>query len=182
MFPSEVGRMVLDGVVEAIQYYEGEGDDDSLGESQIIYEEGFLGECKKAGDLCGLNKVANGTELKALVDGLLENLKQNPRLSPMTNTTFVTYSDVKDQLYSTFYTPKYWASLSNRLAEIIQGNYTRFITEWVEYGSGASGTGPQAQTAIAGGDAKLRREANWSSYEFEVRVADACRECNLTTN
>jgi pimeloyl-ACP methyl ester carboxylesterase len=80
MFPNEVGRMVLDGTVDAFDYMAGNWTD-NLVNTQGTYEKGLLGECVKAGERCALNKITKGRDLKTVMDEFYKTLQRQRHLS-----------------------------------------------------------------------------------------------------
>lgn len=164
MFPDEVGRVVLDGVVDVPNYMAGLWSDNLLS-TQGAYEVGLLGECKKAGDKCALNAAAQGKDLKELMDDFYIQLRDEPMISTLTNTTFLTYSDLKGYIFDALYSVYSWPKLLNATAEAVQGNATAAIQLMEGGGGGSAELSPQAFIAIAGGDA-IAKDASWTLEDY----------------
>lgn len=166
MFPNEVGRVALDGTVDVPNYAAGYWDDNLLN-TDGTYEKGLLGECTKAGDKCALNKAAKGQDLKAVLDKFYQQLIDEPLISLVTNTTFLTYSAFKGQIFQDLYSSYGWPKVTSAMAAALEGNATAFIQAYLEP-SNATDPTPQSFDAIAGGDALVRREDSWTLADYEV--------------
>ncbi|UZJ55799.1 hypothetical protein CBS101457_005119 [Exobasidium rhododendri] len=169
MFPDEVGRVVLDGTVDVPNYMAGNWSDNLL-DAQDTYERGFLGECSKAGDKCALNKVANGTDLKELLDDFQSALIEEPLISTRSNATLLDYSTLKGAIFSSLYTTYGWPNITKAIAKAIESNATDFLNGYSGYGQAESS--PQAFVAIAGGDALVRREHDWDLSHYKNLIAE----------
>lgn len=133
MFPSRVGRMVLDGVCDAMEDRKLSGFATSaLGNVTDAWRDGVLGECVAAGpSRCELAKPINGEDvtlsgLEKRMDDLLASLKKRPMAAylPSDGPSLVTYSDVMRRIYSSLYDPTRWPALATTLADLERGNTT----------------------------------------------------------
>lgn len=167
MFPDELGRMVLDGTVDVPDYMAGNWSN-NLVDTDGTYERGLLGECERAGDRCRLNEAVKGKGLKEALDEKYRRLIAEPMISTHTNTTFLTYSAFKGQIFSALYSTYSWPNITRGMAEAMNGNATYFIKQFIDHGREKE-VGPEAFNAIAGGDALIRREDKWTLDDYEVR-------------
>jgi hypothetical protein len=121
MFPDRVGRVVLDGVVDA-DYYVSPAWSDSLRDTDTILES-FHTYCHSAEEQCALyrkgDKVA---DIKDRFQGVLAKIKKDPIISAgqPSSVPYVLYeSDIRHTLFSTMYAPTatfpYIANFLNQL-------------------------------------------------------------------
>jgi pimeloyl-ACP methyl ester carboxylesterase len=128
MFPNRVGRMVLDGVLDAELYYENDWGgfldqaDEAMGE--------FARLCYSAGpELCSFwgPSMVNITER---LDGIIQGLQDHPVPMSMVQgqnredlPALVTYSDLKALFLNTIYNPlSRFPSMADTLHELERGN------------------------------------------------------------
>ncbi|KAL4816402.1 TAP-like protein-domain-containing protein [Aspergillus spinulosporus] len=127
LFPDKVERMVLDGVVDAEDYY-------SLGWRSNLYDadkalESFIQSCFQAGESCAFwgPSVQN---IRSRLDALRQDLKYNPiSIAPSVTTCplpmLATYSDLKQLIFQAMYVPtERFPNLAAILAGLEQGNTT----------------------------------------------------------
>ncbi|KAK2612037.1 hypothetical protein QQS21_002002 [Conoideocrella luteorostrata] len=165
MFPASVGRLILDGI-------DGTKDDrtisgfatTSLDNITAAWNDGFLGECVKAGpDLCelarrpagGANEPVTLASLKDRMDKLFALLLKRPAstYSPKTGPTLITYSSVTGAIYNALYDPGNWPSLASSLAQLEAGNTTGAANTFVDFqvtGPGQNYNRPPAPSPLSG--------------------------------
>ncbi|PWN47467.1 alpha/beta-hydrolase, partial [Violaceomyces palustris] len=178
MFPDEVHRLVIDGVVDVPNYLNGSWYDDLIDTDNVLY--GFYEECAKSPQGCALaRKAEDGSrklqarDIRAKVTDFLEELKIDP--VPVVDARIpglVTYSLVVEALFQALYRPKGWDQLAEALEPLIsERNGTLFLES---YGDAPLNTHPpspssdQAQIAIACGDAKLEvPDKRWTIDGFK---------------
>lgn len=107
MFPDRIGRMILDGALDADQYYDNDWRDnvDQMDEAM----ERFSSLCHSAGpETCSFWE-PTPADITAKMDGIIHQLQNHP--VPVTAVqsrglpTLVTYSDLKALFVNTIYTP-----------------------------------------------------------------------------
>ncbi|EON60795.1 hypothetical protein W97_00004 [Coniosporium apollinis CBS 100218] len=151
MFPDRMDKLVLDGVLNAHQYYNGYETEQVAAVDGTF--EGFLAGCVAAPDNCALasgNKTV--ADLKVAMSDLFDTLKWNP--IPF-NGTIVDYSSVRTTIYSTLYVPPYWPRLSNCLNDLLNGDPAAFVQYAAERAAG-EGEQDQAFSGIRCGDKSVR--------------------------
>lgn len=107
MFPDRVGRMILDGVLNAEQYYDNDWRDnvDQMDEAM----EQFSGFCHSAGpETCSFWGLTPA-DITARMDGIIHQLQNHPipvsEVQSRDLPKLVTYSDLKALFINTIYTP-----------------------------------------------------------------------------
>ncbi|KAI5917558.1 TAP-like protein-domain-containing protein [Camillea tinctor] len=107
MFPDKVGRVILDGIVDA-DHYVGPVWMDSIMDTDEIWDKFFV-YCAEATLACPFYRLGDQPEdIKGRFDEIMTWLEQNPAvvLSQSSNTpVLVTASDVKKIIFSALYTP-----------------------------------------------------------------------------
>jgi pimeloyl-ACP methyl ester carboxylesterase len=109
MFPDRVGRVILDGVVDA-DHYVAPVWMDSIRDADTIFNS-FPGYCHEAKGACAIYRA--GDEIKDVEErffGILDDLKDNPILltDPTSKTpVIITYSDIRRICFSILYAPTY---------------------------------------------------------------------------
>lgn len=151
MYPDEVRRMVLDGVLDADDHYSGLWET-SMEDNEAVYRVGFLGECAKVRERCRLYKALHdqqildglsdsevASRLEDLIDDLLKRTRAKPPYSTGLEThpngtierlfpaQSVFYSRIKSLMFSSFYQPRTWKTMTEALAELVRGNVTGFL-------------------------------------------------------
>lgn len=107
MFPDRVGRIVLDGVVDA-DHYVAPVWADSIRDADTVFES-FPRYCHEAGEGCNL--YISGDEvfdIQKRLQGVLDDLKANPITvieARTKNPVVVSYSDIRMVMFSTLYSP-----------------------------------------------------------------------------
>ncbi|CAI7564957.1 unnamed protein product [Penicillium pancosmium] len=136
MFPDRAGRLILDGTeyVRDHRLLGGFGWT-ALDNTTDAWNDGFLGECIKAGpEACALARPITGRDgpvtLKQLqdrMDGLLESLRARPQsaYTELGGPSLITYSALVDRvLYPVMYRPMEWPRIAQMLYELESGNST----------------------------------------------------------
>lgn len=136
LFPDKVGRMILDGVDNIIvdRTTTGYGMD-SLYDIMKTYNEGFIGECIRAGPQnCALAAPVNGTaqtaegiqqRLNALFARLID--RPAPGVAPDFGPGIVRYQNVVDVIAGALYRPKDWPKAAEKIAQLDSGNATSLL-------------------------------------------------------
>ncbi|KAI0011040.1 alpha/beta-hydrolase [Xylariaceae sp. FL0662B] len=107
MFPDRVGRVVLDGVVDADHYVEPAWMD-FLRDTDSVWDKFFL-YCAESGPHCQLFQLGDGPEdIRKRVDEIMSRLQREPAIviTPRVQMPFlVTASDVKSIIFLSLYAP-----------------------------------------------------------------------------
>jgi pimeloyl-ACP methyl ester carboxylesterase len=126
MFPDRVGRMVLDGVLDAEMYYGNEwGEfleqtDEAMGEFVRLCYDAGLGRCSFWGP--------STADITDRLDGIIQRLRNHPVPVSMVESreklpTLVTYSDLKALFLTTIYNPlSRFPSMADTLHQLERGN------------------------------------------------------------
>lgn len=107
MFPDRVGRMILDGVMNAEQYYDNDWRDnvDQMDEAMEI----FSSYCHSAGSETCSFWGPTPADITTRMDGIIHQLQNHPvpvsGVQSRDPPTLVTYSDLKALFINTIYTP-----------------------------------------------------------------------------
>ncbi len=128
LYPDRVGRFIIDGVVDSVDYYFGNWSQNILQADQAF--EAFFDLCAKTTPkLCGLNDngTLSGDQIKTRVDHLLDALEKDP--IPVADPAFVDYPitigsiDVRLAIQTSLYSPPTkWYALAIELEQLEQGN------------------------------------------------------------
>ncbi|KAK1749709.1 Alpha/Beta hydrolase protein [Echria macrotheca] len=128
LFPDRSRRVVIDGVTNQFDWYDGRIITEYLTDTENVLE-GFLDECIAAGDKkCALASI-NDTkkELSKTLFSFLEKLKEEPIGVYVNNTVYgvLDYGKIMyNGIFPALYKPANWPLLADRLAQLIQGNTT----------------------------------------------------------
>lgn len=128
LFPERSKRVVIDGVVNQFEWYEGLFDAESLVDTDNVLD-GFFDECIKAGvSNCPLSWLATSREeLRDTVLSYMEKLREQPISVYINNTAYGLLDHEKvwyNGVFPALYKPPTWASLADNLYKLIQGNAT----------------------------------------------------------
>ena len=169
MFPDDVGRLAIDGVVDVPNYMRGEWSDNFKDIEQELDE--FFNECAKAGPrACKLASLSRDADkLKDKVMSWAEGLKSRPMLA--INTTapqLLTYSQVNGIIFQALYTPSTWPQIAEALEAGIRGNANPLSEKVSQTFEKSSGN--RAQNAIACGDA-LTPPADWTIDQYRKHLS-----------
>ncbi|KAI0889611.1 alpha/beta-hydrolase [Annulohypoxylon maeteangense] len=157
MFPDRSERVIIDGVANQFDWYEGLLDTETFVDTENVWE-GFLEECIKAGKDCALSSLAESKDsLKAKFYSLAQQLKDSPLSVYVNNTIYGTidYETIwYNAIFPALYKPANWYPLAERLAQLLEGNATEALisyglgdpwgiagqaNEFITYNDGASG-------------------------------------------
>jgi pimeloyl-ACP methyl ester carboxylesterase len=106
MYPDRVGRMILDGVVDAPDYYKGLWTDNLRDTERVV--EAFYEYCVAAREGCPLMEDGFTTEeVKERVHAIIQSLYHKPLPIPGPIPEVVTYSDVKLFIFVSLYAPNF---------------------------------------------------------------------------
>ncbi|THC99785.1 hypothetical protein EYZ11_000715 [Aspergillus tanneri] len=128
LFPERSKRVVIDGVVDQFEWYEGLYEAEALVDTDAVLD-GFFDECIKAGvDNCSLASLATTTEeLRDTVLSYMRTLREQP-ISVYVNNTFYGVLDYDKVWYNGVFPalnkPVLWTSLAEILYNLMQGNAT----------------------------------------------------------
>ena len=133
MFPSSVGRMILDGTEYVRDHRELGGFGwTALDNATNAWHDGFLGECLNAGpEHCALAGGSHSppqtihdldARLRTLINYLIT--RPLPAFSKLSGPSVVTYSDIVAHTYSALYNAASWPALAQMLFELENGNST----------------------------------------------------------
>ena len=133
MFPDSVGRMILDGT-EYVRDHRVMGGFGFTALDNITnsWNDGFLGECIKAGpSYCTLAQSRDGrpvtlSDLDARMTKLFSSIAARPipGYTKGSGPSIVTYSALVSTIYGAMYSPKSWPALARILFELEGGNST----------------------------------------------------------
>lgn len=128
LFPERSKRVIIDGVVNQFEWYEGLFEAQSLVDTDTVLD-GFFDECIKDGaDNCALASLATSTEeLRDTVLSYMNTLREQP-VSVYINNTVYGLLDYNKVWYNGFlealYKPPMWTVLADNMYRLIQGNAT----------------------------------------------------------
>ena len=124
MFPDRVGRMVLDGVVDALDYSRTRWSR-NLQDTELVMQS-FYQSCFDAGPSCPLYDVHGPESIKDLVEASLAQLYLDP--IPV-GSDIITYSILKELFFKALYTPlKSFPEMASMIVGMQQGNYTEILS------------------------------------------------------
>lgn len=121
MFPNRVGRVILDGVIDA-DHYVSPIWSDSIRDSDAAWNT-FSPYCHEAGPKCALYREGDKvTDIEDRFQGVVAKLKEQPitLVAQLSMTPEVlTYSDIKTALFSTLYSPSLSFPAIAELADVL---------------------------------------------------------------
>ncbi|KAL4785326.1 Alpha/Beta hydrolase protein [Aspergillus varians] len=128
MFPERSKRVIIDGVVNQFEWYEGLFESQSLVDAERVLD-GYFDECIKVGtSSCSLASLAKSKEdLRETVFSHMETLRDQPISIYINNSVYGLLNHEKvwyNGFLETLYKPSIWASLADNLLKLIQGNAT----------------------------------------------------------
>ncbi|XXH01751.1 cytosolic factor, phosphatidylinositol/phosphatidylcholine transfer protein [Hypoxylon texense] len=154
MFPDKVDKMVLDGVMNAHQYYNMFGEPEMVAATDATWEE-FLRGCVATPQNCALARNRTFEALEATMLQLFAEMRSNP---PVWNgSTVFDLSLFKSQIYGTLYFPRLWPALAQSLDDLLHDNLTTFAAQIADPTTAI----PQQAQAIVGircGDKRRRTD------------------------
>ena len=129
MFPDRVGRMILDGVVDAPDYT-ATGWTTNLQDNDKVWLK-FFEWCYEAGSTCDLysSEMKSSSDIASKLDDFLEHLDNNPiPIVYNDNIYLFTYFAMQSQLHFASYGPwQVWPLLASGLAALLQGDPTSLV-------------------------------------------------------
>jgi pimeloyl-ACP methyl ester carboxylesterase len=134
MFPERSRRVIIDGVVNAFQWYSELTFSESLDDNEVIFDN-FLAKCVEAGpENCTLASAAADAHLiKARILDTVEDLRAEP-LSVYLNSThygLITAEMVLNTAaFNALYRPSLWPDLADNLSQLMAGNGTAFFLKY----------------------------------------------------
>lgn len=132
MFPHRIGRMVLDGVVDAEDYV-ATGWTTNLQDNNKTWDK-FFDYCFEAGSKCGLyDSSFRGPEnVRLLIEDLLEELKENPLpVFVAGNVVLFTHFDLVTNMHVISYSPiQLWPLFANAIAQLLEGNVETALSQF----------------------------------------------------
>lgn len=125
MYPAEVGRVAVDGIVNVRNYWRGSWDV-NLADADATLQ-GFYSTCADAGSKCALTSGLQQKKLVAAVrsrvEGSLAKLGTQPAVVwNATQPGLLTWTAVKGTLLSSLYNPTTWNSLAQMLQALHEGD------------------------------------------------------------
>ncbi|KAI0378193.1 alpha/beta-hydrolase [Hypomontagnella monticulosa] len=130
MFPDRSHRVIIDGVANQFDWYEGQLDVESFENTEDVWE-GFVDECIKAGEDCPLSSLATSKgALKGKLSSLSKRLTDSPISIYVNNSIYgvLTYETIwYEAIFPALYKPANWYLLAGRLAKLLEGNATEAL-------------------------------------------------------
>ncbi|CAG7946222.1 unnamed protein product [Penicillium nalgiovense] len=128
LFPERSKRVVIDGVVNQFDWYEGVDLSEDLIDTDNVLD-GFFEECMKAdaGSSALASLATSKEELRETVFSFMDQLRQQPLDVYINNTVYgiLTYEKVwYNGIFAALYKPPLWSSLARNLYSLLQGNAT----------------------------------------------------------
>ncbi|CDW99435.1 hypothetical protein, partial [Sporisorium scitamineum] len=166
MFPEDVNRLIIDGVVDVPNYMEGLWST-NLKDTDGGFD-GFFEECVKAGPkACALaSQSSDANKLHKKFLDLLEELKYHPIPVVQADVPqLLTFSMVLETFFGALYKPSGWPKLAVILNDVMNGNGTAFVNAYGDsiYHVPSIPESEEANAAIACGDGLHDpREKPWS--------------------
>ncbi|KAL4966172.1 alpha/beta hydrolase [Aspergillus stella-maris] len=117
MFPDRMGNVVLDGVLNPYQYYNGY-DEEQLKDADLVFS-GICSACYDApGPLCPLQTLApNRAALETLLYSTLDTLKYHP--IPLGESFKMDYETLKGEIFTALYQTSSWPGLAETLFWVV---------------------------------------------------------------
>ncbi|KAG5205921.1 Tap domain-containing protein [Trichophyton interdigitale] len=123
MFPDRIDRMIIDGVVNFHDYYNGY-DIEVWTDTDKVFS-AFLQQCVKSPRECALARPGlTAPRLEKSIYKLLDNIKYQPLVF---NNTLIDHSVAKNLIRPNLYAPPKWPLLSRALENLRTGNLTGFM-------------------------------------------------------
>lgn len=130
MFPDEVHRVAIDGVVNSVDYWTGEWDSTLTDTDKVL--QGFFRECAAAGDACALthgllNKKKSEKQIEKAIGKKFSKVFDRLAIMPMiaanaTHPGLLTWSEVKGAVFQALYSPTTWNALAKGLQAAYEGD------------------------------------------------------------
>ena len=131
MYPERVGRVVLDGVVDAEDYYAGVWGRNLQDADKVMDQ--FFEQCHAAGPKdCELFSIDGSEGSRRIFNKVMKDLEAAPLPVPETGNygpDIVTYSDVREYIRNTMYNPqRYFKNLARLIVALSKGNGTELAS------------------------------------------------------
>ncbi|KAJ3029252.1 UNVERIFIED_CONTAM: hypothetical protein HDU68_012663 [Siphonaria sp. JEL0065] len=141
MFPDRVGRLIVDGVMDATTYITSfaEFTLNNLVDTNSIFD-GFTKECEAAGpSRCALASTQNKTSVEKVVKKLIKDLQKDPVLvvEDFSFPIVISADVVLGLLFGGYYGPSFWPTLAEALAGLVEGDPS-LVAGLISRGSGPS--------------------------------------------
>ncbi|KAI2616922.1 TAP-like protein-domain-containing protein [Hypomontagnella submonticulosa] len=150
MFPDRLDKIVLDGVMNAHEYYNSFGEPEMVDSTDATFEQ-FMRGCVATPQNCALARNRTFEQLKTVMVELFDTIRNNP---PVYNGTYVfDYSLFKGHIFNTLYRPASWPGLAKAMDDLLQGNMETFVLRVL---GGGLPVQDQAILGIRCGDKKPR--------------------------
>lgn len=155
MFPQDVNRFIIDGVVDVPDYMQGLWST-NLKDTDGGFD-GFFEECVKAGPkACSLaSQSSSAKKLHSKFLDLLEELKYSPMPVVQADVPqLLTFSMVLETFFLALYKPAGWPKLADMINDVMNGNGTAFVNAFGDatYHAPIVPESEEANAAIACGD------------------------------
>ncbi|KAL1688662.1 Alpha/Beta hydrolase protein [Schizophyllum commune] len=123
MFPDRVGRVVIDGVVDA-QLYSGSPGYETISasvESRDAALLGFAKECAKAGTRCSfrLNDTDTGDDILDRIYAMMKTVNDLTKAGSLSDEV-PSYTNIIKFIFNQLYTPNTWSTLADELSAIYE--------------------------------------------------------------
>ena len=130
LFPERIGRAILDGVADAVDYVASPGWLSNLQHTNEALES-LYHYCFEGGSACPLFEKTDTSpaSIKSRVNGFLDDLAQNP-IPTVHNGTMelISYADVRQVVFRSTYGPtQLYPTLAQLLSDLMSGNATLMI-------------------------------------------------------
>ncbi|KAI1371217.1 TAP-like protein-domain-containing protein [Hypoxylon crocopeplum] len=124
MFPDRMDRVVLDGVMNAHEYYNSYGEPQMVASGDGVFDE-FIRGCLAAGpSKCALSHNQTFAELESTLLSLFTTLRDNPPV--YAHAYVVEYSPFKSYVYNALYRPRGYPALAQVLADMARGDFASY--------------------------------------------------------
>jgi pimeloyl-ACP methyl ester carboxylesterase len=162
MFPDRTKRIIVDGVVDVIDYIQGLWIDNLLDFNKTL--DWFYTSCANAGpEKCALAETGSTTgDIRERTEAILQHLYWHPVLSSGTLPDVLTWSFATRALAGSLYSPTQWAQVA-QILEAVEGADSSPVVEQLGVGDYPqcddvpdTVVTPDAEAAIACGDVYLR--------------------------
>ncbi|KAF9888919.1 hypothetical protein FE257_008088 [Aspergillus nanangensis] len=127
MFPDQIDKAVLDGVMNAHEYYRINVDQVAAADSAFS---GFCAQCIDNKDRCPIAGDRTAKQLEEDIYAAMEGLKYKPiPISVEGHGYIVDYGTIKGTIYNALYFPATWPKLAEKLDVMFSGNITAILPD-----------------------------------------------------
>ncbi|KAE8342090.1 hypothetical protein BDV24DRAFT_173957 [Aspergillus arachidicola] len=127
MFPDKIDKAVLDGVINAHEYYHINIEQVAAADSAFS---GFCSQCVDNKDICPIAGDRTAEELEEDIYAAMEALKSEPiPVSVEGKGYIVDYATIKGTIYNALYFPATWPTLAEKLDVLFSGNITGILPD-----------------------------------------------------